>query len=174
MPIPEAASSASRPPVSTSSSTPALPPAANSDLSGLRLLEVVFRTQLNVNRLDDLYATTRGTVSSLSVVSNCDLGVLKAFVAKSWAPVVLLHSSGRRLWAVTGYDDAKQEILVENAVSRIVRPLTYSEFQKDWATSSGSKCVLITPGKLNRARVHSVLTEYLPPQRVAQVQVRSR
>jgi hypothetical protein len=140
----------------------------------LRLVEVVFRTQLNVNQLDDLYATTRDSVDNIAVISRCDTDVLKAFIVKSWSPVVLMHLGGRQPWALVGYDDARQEILLENPISRIVRPLQYKEFERAWSTGSGDKCVLITPGKLTQARVHAVLAEYLPPQRAMRVTVRSR
>ena len=176
VPIPDVTPSSpetSSPPTSTAVS---LPPKANIDFSGLRLLEVIFKTQLNVNRLDDLYATTRREISNLSVVSNCNLDVLKGFVATSWAPVVLLVSptGGRHLWAVIGYDDATKQILLGNPVTRVTRSLVYADFEKEWQTGSARKCVLVTPGKLSEERVHSTLGKYLPPAQVAQVGVRSR
>lgn len=157
---------------SSASTAVSLPPTAHVDARGLSLLEVVFRTQLNVNRLDDLYATTRGKVDNISVVSNCNLDVLKGFVTTGWAPVVFLHAAGRRLWAVVGYDE--REIQVENPISRAIRTMTQSDFEKQWTTGSGQKCVLITPGQLSGNRVHFVLGKYLPPNQVTEVKVRSR
>ena len=70
----------------TASATGTLPASAAIDVTKKPLLKAFFRGQPDVNRLDDLYGTTRGKVQNLSVVSNCDLDVLKAFLATGWAP----------------------------------------------------------------------------------------
>jgi len=158
----------------TSTTAPSLPQSAHIDFSGFRLSENIFRTQLNVSRLDDLYATTRDTVSNIAIISNCDLDVLKAFVANGWSPLVFVAFGKQQLWAISSYDDTSQEVHLENPISRIVRPLQYKEFERAWATGSGSKCALVTPGRLTEARVHTALAAYLPPQQATKVQVRSR
>ncbi|MCZ6679298.1 MAG: hypothetical protein O7E52_18870 [Candidatus Poribacteria bacterium] len=171
MPISGTASSRPAP----SASTASLPPNANIDFRKLPLLEVIFRTQLKVNRLDELYGTTKTNVQHLSVVSNCNLDVLKGFVATGWAPIIALqHSGGKRLWAVTGYDNVAGQIQTANPISRVVRRFSDSDFEREWATGSGNKCVLVTPGRLTEARVNSELGKYLPSAQVSQVKVRSR
>ena len=188
MPIPSATrsqpASASAPTATrTASATGALPSSAAVDVTKKPLLTALFRNEPNVNRLEDLYGTTRGKVQNLSVVSNCNLEVLKAFVATGWAPIIRSRRSGKgHLSTVMGYDDADQQIQIGNPLSarakrprsRVGRTLTYSEFEKEWATGSGNTCVLITPKRLSDVEIHAALKKYLPEEQVARVQVRSR
>lgn len=163
--------------------TGALPASAAVDVTKKPILKTFFRIDHDVRRLEDLYATTRGKVQNLSVVSNCNLKVLKAFVATGWTPVILSgRSNSRHLSAIMGYDDADQKIQIGNpldarrkgAEPRGGRTLTYPEFEKEWVTGSGNKCVLITPRRLHDVEIHAALKKYLPEGQVARVQVRSR
>ena len=163
--------------------TGALPASAAIDVTKKPLLKAFFRNEPDVTRLEDLYGKTRGQVQNLSVVSNCNLEVLKAFVATGWAPIILSRRSGKgHLTTVMQYDDADEQIQIGNPLgaqrkgprTRGGRMLAYSEFEKEWTTGSGRKCVLITPKKLNEASVHAVLEKYLSKGQVARVQVRSR
>ncbi|RKU09312.1 hypothetical protein C6502_13480 [Candidatus Poribacteria bacterium] len=167
----------------TASATGALPASAAVDVTKKPLLKAFFRGQHDVNRLEDLYGTTRGQVQNLSIVSNCSLDVLKAFITTDWAPIILSRRSGKgHLTTVMGYDDADQQIQVGNPLgaqrrglqTRAGRTLTYSEFEKEWTTGSRRACVLITPKKLNEVSIHAALEKYLPKEQVARVQVRSR
>lgn len=168
---------------SMASTTHGLPSAAAVDVTKKPLLKTFFRSPPDVNRLDDLYGSTRGKVQHISIVSNCNLDVLKAFLAIGWAPVFRSRRSGTgHLSAVMGYDDADQRIQVGNPLgaqkkglrTRAGRTLTYSEFEKEWATGSGNKCVLITPKRLHDVEIHTALKKYLPEEQVAQIKVRSR
>ncbi len=163
--------------------TGALPASAAIDVTKKPILTTFFRMDHDVRRLEDLYATTRGKVQNLSVVSNCNLGVLKAFVATGWTPIILSKRTGKaHLLAVMKYDDADQKIQIGNPLgarrkgseSRRGRTLTYPEFEKEWVTGSGNKCVLITPRRLHDVEIHAALKKYLPEGQVARVQVRSR
>ena len=188
MPIPSAtrsqpASTSAPTATRTASATGALPSSAAVDVTKKPLLKALFRTELEVNRLEDLYATTRGKIQNLSIVSNCDLEMLKAFVAIGWAPVIRSRRSGTgHLSVVMGYDDADQQIQIGNPLeaqrkglrSRAGRTLTYSEFKKEWSTGSGNKCVLVTPRSLHDVEIHAALKKYLPEEQVARIQVRSR
>ncbi len=165
------------------SATQGLPASAAVDVTKKPLLKAFFRGQHDVNRLEDLYGTTRGQVQNLSIVSNCSLDVLKAFIATDWAPIILSRRSGKgHLTTVMGYADADQQIQVGNPLgaqrrglqTRAGRTLTYSEFEKEWTTGSRRTCVLITPKKLNEVSIHAALEKYLPEEQVARVQVRSR
>ena len=180
MPIPSATRSHS---VSTESqkqptSWTGLPSTASIDVRRKPLLKTLFKTEPNVTRLDDLYATTRGTVENIAVVSNCDLAVLKAFVATDWAPIILSRRSSKgHLNVVMGYSEVAQQIQIGNprgVQGWVERKLTYSDFEKEWATGSGQKCVLITPQKLNEAAIHAALKKHLSEDQVARIQVRSR
>ncbi len=161
----------------TAPATGALPATAAIDVTRKPLLKAFFKNEPNVNRLEDLYATTKGQVENLSVVSNCNLEVLKAFVATSWAPVILSRGSSKgHLTVVMQYDDGAQQIQIGNplAAQRGGQRLTYAAFDKEWATGSGRTCVLITPKKLNDKDIRAALKKYLPEEQVARVQVRSR
>lgn len=167
----------------TAAATGALPASAAIDVTKKPILTTFFRMDHDIRRLEDLYATTRGKVQNLSVVSNCNLEVLKAFVATGWTPVILSgRSNSRHLSAIMGYDDADQKIQIGNpldarrkgAGSRGGRMLSYSEFEKEWATGSGKACVLITPKRLHDVEIHAALKKYLPEEQVDQVRVRSR
>ena len=162
-------------PTSRASEMASLPSDAAIDFTRLPLLKLIFRTPLNTNQIDDLYATTKREIRHLNLVSNCDLYVLKGFVAAGWAPVVLLRWNKQRLWTVVGYDDAAEHIRLANPVTRDSRRISYSDFRKAWTLSAG-KCLLFdsTPGELTEAKVQSVLRIYLPTPHVSQVKVRSR
>ena len=166
-----------------SSATQGLPASAAVDVTKKPLLKAFFRNEPDVNRLEDLYGSTRGKVQNISVVSNCNLDVLKAFVATGWAPVIRSRRSSKgHLSVIMQYDDAVQQIQIGNPLgaqrkglrSRAGRTLTYAEFEKEWATGSGRKCVLITPKKLHEMDIQAALKKYLPENQVARVQVRSR
>ena len=188
MPVPSAtrsqpASTSTPTATRTASATGALPSSAAIDVTKKPLLTAFFRTLPDVIRLEDLYATTRGKVQNLSVVSNCNLEVLKAFVATGWAPIIRSRRSGKgQLSVVMRYDDADQKIEIGNPLSarakrprsRVGRALTYSEFEKEWTAGSGNTCVLITPKRLHDVEIHAALKKYLPEEQVARVQVRSR
>ncbi len=165
------------------STTGTLPASAAVDVTKKPLLKAFFRNEPDVTRLEDLYGTTKGTVQNLSIVSNCNVDVLKAFVATGWAPVILSRSSSKgRLAVVMQYDDTDQQIQLGNPLgaqrkglnSRAGRTLAYPDFEKEWTTGSGRTCVLITPKKLNEMDIHAALKKYLPEEQVARIQVRSR
>ena len=167
----------------TASATGTLPSTAAIDFTKKPLLTAFFRNEPDVNRLEELYATTRGKIQNISIVSNCNIDVLKAFVATGWAPVIRSKRSGKgHLTAVMKYDEAAQQIQIGNplgarrrgAGARSGRMLSYSEFEKEWATGSQNKCVLITPKRLHDIEIHAALKKYLPEDQVAQVHVRSR
>ena len=167
----------------TASATGGLPASAAVDVTKKPLLTTLFRNEPNVTRLDDLYGSTRGKVQHISIVSNCNLDVLKAFVATGWTPIFRSRRSGKgHLTAVMGYDDGDQQVQIGNPLgvrrpgtgSRAKRLLSYSEFEKEWTTGSGNKCVLVTPKRLHDVEIHAALKKYLPEEQVARVQVRSR
>ena len=76
-----------------------------------------------------------------------------------------------------GYDDGDQQVQIGNplgvrrqgAGSRAKRMLSYSEFEKEWTTGSGNKCVLVTPKRLHDVEIHAALKKYLPEEQVARV-----
>ncbi len=126
--------------------------------------------------LDDLYATTRGTVQHLAIISNCSLDVLKAFIAKGWTPIVMIQFQGRspEILTLSDYNDQLGEISLQNPTNLTKRRLNYADFETTWSKSSRNKCVLITPQQLTEIDVQNVLGRYLPTEAFQQISVRSR
>lgn len=126
--------------------------------------------------LDDFYATTRGRVQNLAIISNCSLDVLKAFIAKGWSPIVMIQFQGRtpEILALSDYNDQLGEILLQNPTSLNKRRLNYADFEASWSKSSRNKCVLITPQQLSDIDVQNVLGRYLPTEAFQGINVRSR
>ena len=147
-----------------------LPPSAEINRGQLRPLVETFKSQQPQN-FNALNANSVARAYSLTIVSNCDLDVLKGFIAKRWAPIVSLRTSARsRLWAVVGYGQAG-EVTLENPVDNRRRTLSEEEFITQWESASDNRCALITPGRLDQAKVHAALNRYLPQSKVAQVKV---
>ena len=130
----------------------------------------------SISRLDDFFATTRGTVQHAAVVSGGSFDVLKAFVAKGWAPVVMIQFQGRtpEILPVSDYNDQLSEVHLQNPTNLSKRRLTYEEFETAWRRHSQNKCVLITPQKLTERDLQNVLGRYLAAEVFQQVSMRSR
>lgn len=147
-----------------------LPPSAEVSQGRLRPLVETFKSQQPQN-FNALNATTVGRAYSLTIVTNCDLDVLKGFIVKGWVPIVSLRSSSRsQLWAVVGYGTAG-EVVLENPINNRRQTWTESKFITQWELASASRCALITPGRLDQAKVQMALDRYLPQSKVAQVRV---
>ena len=109
---------------------------------------------------------------NVTVVTNCDTDILKAFVATGWWPFVLLrHGNQIERWLVVGYDDSGHISLRDPRGPRVKRSVT--EFQREWKYPSPNQCVLITLEKLNKHDVRRRLQRYLPLSKVSQIHVRS-
>ena len=126
--------------------------------------------------LDDFYARTRGKVQHAAIISGGSFDVLKAFVAKGWAPIVRVQLEGRNpeILPLSDYSDQASEVHLQNPMSRTKRRISYSDFEKYWEKDSRGKCVLITPQQLTEVDVQNVLRKYLPAEAYQQISVRSR
>ncbi len=188
--IPSASTSGSGDPVSRTapaSSSTSLPRTAEVESARLPLLKTIFRNQPIHHSIEDFYTRIKRQDNYLSLVSNCDLDILKAFIAAGWAPVVLLKLEGRlQFWALVGYDDGDAQIQLTNIararsgtsdLKRLrLRRLPYSDFVRAWSTRwPTSKCMLGAPGlAFTEAKVRSVLAKYLTATQASQVKVKSR
>ena len=147
-----------------------LPPSAEINRNLLRPLVETFKSQ-QPQKFNALNATSVGRAYSLTIVSHCDLDVLKGFIAKRWAPIVSLRASGRsRLWAMVGYSPAG-EVVLEDPIDNRRRTVSEEEFTTQWDLASDSQCALITPGRLDQVKVQTALSRYLPQSKVAKVRV---
>ena len=109
---------------------------------------------------------------NVTVVTNCDTDILKAFVATGWWPFVLLKRGSQiERWLVVGYDDSGNIYLRDPRGPRVKRAVT--EFQRAWKYPSPSQCMLITLEKLDKYEVRRRLQRYLPLSKVSQIHVRS-
>ena len=126
--------------------------------------------------LDDLYATTRGTVQHVAIISGGSLNVLKAFIANGWAPIVMIRLQGRQreILPLSQYSDHSSEVFLQNPNNLSERRLSYKDFEASWTLDSRNKCVLITPQQLTEMNVQRVLAKYLPAEAFQQISVRSR
>ncbi len=151
--------------------TSSLPRNAEINRSVLRPMVETFTSQQPQN-LNALNATTVSKTHSLTIVSNCDLDVLKGFIVKGWAPVVSLRHTGNKpqLWAMVGYD-AMGQIHVENPINNRRRTWAEEDFMTQWTLASENRCALITPGSLDQAKVQQAISRHLPESKVAQVRV---
>ncbi len=155
-----------------------LPESATVRLQEQPYLRNAFKEPIPASRsgLNDFFARTRGTVQNAAVVSGGSFDVLKAFVAKGWAPIVMIQFQGRtqEILPVSDYNDQLSEVYLQNPTNFSKRRLTYKEFEATWRKNSQNKCVLITPQKLTETDIQNVLGRYLPAEAFQQVSIRSR
>lgn len=156
-----------------------LPDSATVQLQRLPYVRNAFKEPPRVGSrggLDDFYATTRGRVQNLAIISNCSLDVLKAFIAKGWPPIVMIQFQGRspEIVILSDYNDQLREISLQNPTSLNKRRLSYTDFEASWSKSSRNKCALITPQQLSDIDVQKVLGGYLPTEAFQGIGVRSR
>ena len=189
--IPSASTSGagnSVPRTAPASASTSLPRTAEVESARLPLLKTIFRNLPIYYSIEDFYARIKRQDDHLSLVSNCDLDILKAFIAAGWAPVVLLQYGGDVLqfWAVVGFDDGDEQIQLANIarapsgtsdLKRLrLRRFTYLDFVRAWSKRwSRRKCMLVAPGlAFTEAKVRSVLAKYLTATQASQVKVKSR
>ena len=178
--IPETASTAATQATSAQSGEmeTSLPETATVNLRELPYVRNAFKEPQSVGRggLDDFYASTRGKVQHIAIISGNSLDVLKAFVAKGWTPIVVVQLQGRspEILSMSAYNDRSSEIVLQNPVSSGERRVSYKDFETYWSTGSRQKCVLITPQQLTEANVRQVLESYLPAAAFQGISVRSR
>ena len=155
-----------------------LPASAIARLDRMPYLRNAFKEPPTTSKggLDDFYARTRGKVQHAAIISGGSFDVLKAFVAKGWAPIVRVQLEGRNpeILPLSDYSDQTSEIHLQNPMSRTKRRISYSDFEKYWEKDSRGKCVLITPQQLTEVDVQNVLRKYLPAEAYQQISVRSR
>ena len=126
--------------------------------------------------LDDFYAKTRATVQNAAIISGGSLDILKAFVAKGWAPIVMVKFPSRNpeILPLSHYNDQSSEVYLQNPTNLAERRLSYADFEQYWAAGSRNKCLLITPRRLTEVDIQNALGKYLPAEAFQQIQLRSR
>ena len=126
--------------------------------------------------LDDFYARTRGKVQHVAIISGGSFDVLKAFIAKGWAPIVMIQFQGRtpEVLPLSDYNDQMSEVYLQNPTNFGKRRLSYKEFEASWSKNSRNKCVLITPQALNEITIQNVLGRYLPAEAFQEISIRRR
>ena len=166
-------------PSSMQNSDASLPKSATIQLQKMAYVRNAFketpRTQSR-SGLADFHARTRGTVQHSAIIDNCSLDVLKAFVAKGWAPIVMIQFQGRtpEILPISDYNDQLSEVHLQHPGSSARRRMSYKDFEASWQQSSRNKCVLITPQQLTEMDIQKVLGKYLPKEKFEQLRVQSR
>lgn len=166
-------------PQSAQKSGASLPESATLQLERMPYIRNVFKERVRVSSrggLDDFHAASRAQVQHSAIVSNCSFDVLKAFIAKGWAPIVIIEFQGRtpEILPLSHYNEQLGEVFLENPSNRNKRRLTYKDFEMSWSRISRNKCVLITPQQLTEMDVQNVLGRYLPKEAFQQISVQSR
>lgn len=172
-----AAEKATRPQSTQTSAS--LPESATVQLEKMPYLRNAFKGPVRVSSrggLNDFHASSRAQVQHSAVISNCSFDVLKAFIAKGWAPIVMIEFQGRtpEILPLTHYNENLGEVLFENPSNLNKRRLTYKDFKMSWSRISRNKCVLITPQRLTEVDIQKVLGSYLPTEAFQQISVQSR
>ena len=175
------------PRTTSASARSSLPRAAEVESARLPLPKAIFKNQPIHHSIEDFYARVKRQDDHISLVSNCDFDVLKAFIAAGWAPVVLLRYGGPvQFWALVGYDDSDEQIQLTNIARahsgtndlkrQRIRRLPYSDFAMKWSDRRfARRCMLVAPGlAFTEAKVRSVLVKYLTATEASQVMVKSR
>lgn len=176
--IPETVNAADQETATTQSNV-TLPESATVDLEKQPYVRNAFKQRPGVtskNALDDFHATSRRTVRHSAVVTNCSFDVLKAFIAKGWAPIVIVQFQGRtpEILALSEYNNQLNKVGLQSPANLTKRQLTYKDFETSWSKISDNKCVLITPRQIRKKDVQNVLGEYLPTEAFQQISIRSR
>ena len=166
-------------PQSTQKSGASLPESATVQLEKMPYIRNAFKQRVRVSSrggLNDFHASSRAQVQHSAVISNCSFDVLKAFIAKGWAPIVMVEFQGRtpEILPMSHYNEQLGEVLLENPSNRNKRRLTYKDFEMSWSRISRNKCVLITPQQLTETDVQKVLGNYLPKEAFQQISIQSR
>ena len=179
--IPESALAAAARTTTTQSSQSEsnLPESATLQLEKLPYLRNVFKERVRVSSrggLDDFHAMTRRQAQHSAVVANCSFDILKAFIAKGWAPIVMVEFQGRtpEILPMSQYNNQSGEVYLENPSNLNKRRLTYKDFEASWSRISRNKCILITPRKLSELDVRKALGNYLPEAAFQEISVQSR
>ncbi len=156
-----------------------LPESATIQLEKQPYLRNAFKERVRVSSrggLNDFHASSRRRIQHSAVISNCSFDILKAFIAKGWAPIVMVEFQGRtpEILPISQYNNQLKEVYLENPSNLNKRRLTYKDFEASWSRISRNKCILITPRKLSELDVQKALGEYLPEAAFQEISVQSR
>lgn len=163
----------------TSQNQANLPESAIIQLEKQPYLRNAFKERVRVSSrggLDDFHAMTRRQIQHSAIVANCSFDILKAFIAKGWAPIVMVEFQGRtpEILPMSQYNNQLGEVYLENPSNLNKRRLTYTDFEASWSRISRKKCILITPRKLSELDVRKALADYLPEAAFQEISVQSR
>ncbi len=179
LPIPETSSSE----ITTntqSTNSMNLPKAAIVDLKEITFLKDALKTPVTSvssrSGLEDFHVRNRANVRHSAIISNCNLDILKAFVAQGWAPIVKYEFHGRKseIVPVSEYSDQTQQVSLQQVNGNAKRRVDYKDFETSFVRSSRNQCVLISRVQLSEANIRKVLSKYLPIETFAQISVKSR
>ena len=118
-----------------------LPEFATVQVQKMPYIRNAFKERVRVSSrggLADFHARTRGKVQHSAIISDCSFDVLKAFVAKGWAPIVTIQFQGRtpEILPLTHYNEKLGEVIFENPSNLNKRRLTYKDFEASWSKIS--------------------------------------
>lgn len=96
------------------------------------------------------------------LMSQLNLDTLKAFLVNRWPPIVSYKLRARQGHAVvlTGYNDVKKRVFVNDPNFIKVRRLPYYQFLPAWKRYNNS-CLLIVPKKSTRQDITAAVKKYV-------------
>ena len=124
-----------------------------------------------VPQLRTLARKTRGAPMA---VFECDLLVLKAFIASNWVPIVVLGppNGPKHLGAVVGYDDTAGEFTVFDSENNTQRGVKYARFF-NLLVGPQKACLLMFSRYVGPEHVRRILKNYLPEERADKIPIRT-
>jgi len=128
-------------------------------------------TRLTVAAIRPLAGNSR---FSAVLASQCDLEILKVFVASDWAPAVVITSpvGPKHVRAVVGYDDIAEIVILTDPMNYAKQRIKYSDFLKQWDDPRKS-CVLISSRRVSVDIIKSTLRIYLTEEKADSVIIKT-
>ncbi|MCY4401955.1 MAG: hypothetical protein OXD54_05200 [Candidatus Poribacteria bacterium] len=156
-----------------------LPATATVDMKKLPYFRNAYKQPPRVRdrrALANFHLRMREIGQNSAIVTNCTFDILKAFVANGLPPIVTiqLENSSTFISPMVHYDNNSKMVHLQNPNSESKRRLSYEEFEAAWDKNTTKKCMILTPRKLNKADVQSVLGKYLPANASQQINVNTR
>lgn len=179
--VPETPSATAEKATNTQSTptTANLPETATVDMKKLPYLRNAYKQPPRVRdrmALANFHLRMREIGQSSAIVTNCTFDVLKAFVAHGWPPIVTIQLENRSTFIspMSHYDNNTNMVHLQNPNSESKRRLSYEEFEAAWDKDSTKKCMILTPTRVNKADMQTLLAKYLPADAIQQINVNSR
>lgn len=120
-------------------------------------------------------AITKSSRFSRVVVSQCDLEVLKTFVALDVPPIVVIRNpmGAKHIRAVVEYSDLTERIALIDPTNGTATRFSYSDFINQWDDPQDA-CLLVFPQRIITPKAIEIsLTKYLPLEKIDTISIKA-